>query len=215
VIYLKQDFDIHPASPGTRDRFVELAEKELVPRWRRLGARLVGGWFSNERWFSGITNVLAFEDLSAFGAYRQAAAANAEWQECERQLEEMTLQRFDELLEPLGPVAPEKLDTAIEVARDQPVGAHTLAILEVNPGMMSQFSALLEAGAARLPIIGAWSSVAGNPHQVIDLWSGALGQEGYLPANPKMESGFFLPLREIAPRERLVNLYPLPYSPLC
>lgn len=214
MIYLKQDFDIHPASPGTRDRFVELAEKELVPRWRRLGARLVGGWFSNERWFSGITNVLAFDDLSAFAAFRAAAANDAAWQECERQLEGLTLQRRDELLEPLGPVAPEKLDAAIDLAKREPAGSHTFAILEVNPGKLASFRALLAAAAASLPIVAAWSPVAGNPNQVIDLWTGALGQEGYQRSSEKMEAGFFAPLREVAPRERLVNLYPLPYSPL-
>jgi len=214
VIYLKQDFDLHPASPGTRDRFVELAEKELVPAWQRLVARLVGGWSGNERWFCGITNILAFDDLAAFGEFRAAASADADWQECERRIEALTAQRFDELLEPFGPVEPEALDAAIEEAVSEPVGAHTFAILEVNPGMLSQFRTMLAAAAGNLPIVAALSPVAGNPNQVIDLWKGALGQEGYRPASAKMEAGFFAPLREIAPRERLVNLYPLPYSPL-
>ena len=73
---------------------------------------------------------------------------------------------------------------------------------------------MLEAAAAALPIVAAWTPVAGNPNQVIDVWKGALGQERYQPADENMERGFFAPLREIAPRERMVNLYPLPYSPL-
>ena len=42
---------------------------------------------------------------------------------------------------------------------------------------------------------------------------GSLGQEGYAPTTDRMDA-FFEPLRKIAPRERLVNVYPLPYSPL-
>jgi hypothetical protein len=63
------------------------------------------------------------------------------------------------------------------------------------------------------PIIASWRAVAGNPNEVIDLWKGALGQEPYQAANERMKA-FFRPLRDMAPRERLVNLYSVPYSPL-
>jgi hypothetical protein len=47
---------------------------------------------------------------------------------------------------------------------------------------------------------------------VIDLWKGDL-QSGYAPADERANA-FFGPLREVAPRERLLRYWPLPYSPL-
>ena len=78
---------------------------------------------------------------------------------------------------------------------------------------METFTKMLGQAASGLPIVAAWRQVAGNPHQVIDLWNGDIGAPGYRPNSDAMNA-FFGPLREVAPRERLVSLKPLPYSPL-
>jgi hypothetical protein len=48
---------------------------------------------------------------------------------------------------------------------------------------------------------------------VTDVWKGALRQSGYQPADEGTKQ-FFRGVRELAPRERLLIVYPLPYSPL-
>jgi hypothetical protein len=213
MIYLKETFNLAPASPETRDEFSAFAPAELVRVYERLGARLVGAWFSHVEWYGQITQVLEFDDLRGFQAFRDGARADAAWQACERRLEEFAPQRYGQLLEPIGPVSPRALQDAMRKSRDVPFGAYTFAVLEVAPGKMAEFVATLEAVKERLPIIAAWRAVAGNPNEVIDLWTGALGQEPYSPADERSKA-FFRPLRVMAPRERLVNLYPLPYSPL-
>ena len=67
--------------------------------------------------------------------------------------------------------------------------------------------------AAQLPIIAAGKDVTGNPNRVIDLWKGDTGRHGYSPNDPGQEA-FFGPLRQIAPREKMMRLHVMPYSPL-
>jgi hypothetical protein len=213
VIYLQQDFDLHPASPKTRDRFVALATEALVPGWMRFGARLVGAWFHHESWFSQITQVIEFPDLAAFDAIRRDARNDAAWRVASKEIAALAPRRSETLLEPLGPIAPSALQAAIDAARTEPAGAHTFAILEVTAGAMEPFTNMLAFAKDQLPIVAAWRPIAGNPDLVIDLWKGDIGRDGYQPAN-EQTNAFFEPLRAVAPRERLVRLLPLPYSPL-
>src|SRR5206468_8704373 len=123
---------------------------------------------------------------------------------CERRVEHFAPQRSGQLLEPLGPITPRTLSGAIEASTNAPVGTYSFAVLEVAPGKMAEFAAALRAVQQMFPIIAAWRAVAGNPNEVIDLWKGALGQEPYRRADERT-TAFFRPLREMAPRERLVN----------
>lgn len=213
MLYLKQHFDLHPASPATRDRFVEAMEKAVLPASTALGARLVGAWFCHEEWFAQVVHVTEFDDFDAFGAWRRAVVDDAQAAEGLARLAALAPVRRDELLEPLGPIPAEKLHAAIAAAREEPVGTYTFAILEVVPGQMERFASMLGAAAGALPIVACWRDVAGNPHRVIDLWQGDTGRHGYRPTDARQDA-FFGPLREIAPRERMVRLHPLPYSPL-
>lgn len=209
MLYLQQTFDIHPASPATRDRFVDIASGDVVPASARAGGRLVAAFFCHEEWFSQIRHVVELDDLAAFAAWRtDAAAARAV-----DRLGALCASRRDELLEPLGPVAPEALQSAIDASTREPAKVYTYAILEVVPGAMPRFAAALGAAASVLPIVASWRDVAGNPARVIDLWKGDVGRQGYRPTDDQ-QNGFFEPLREMAPRERMLRLHPLPYSPL-
>jgi len=214
MIFLKQTWNLHPASPAGRDRFVEHAEKALIPAWASVGGDLKGAFFSTEEWFYQVTHVVAFEDLAAFDRARTAIDQSGEFAELRAGDEALAPERGTALLEDLGPVAAESLDAGIAKAAEKPAGEYTFAILEVSPGRMDDFKKLLGAGAAQLPILASWRDVVGNPSQVIDLWRGNPGQAPYAPSNPAMEAGFFGPLREVAPRERMMRLFPMPYSPL-
>ncbi len=213
MIYLKETLNLAPASPETRDQFIDFAQADLLPAYERLGARLVGAWFSHAEWYGQITQVLEFDELISFQAFRTGTRADARWQERQRRVEHFAPQRSAQLLEPLGPIPPRTLHEAMQASREAPLNAYTFAVLEVAPGKLAEFVATLDAVKGMLPIIAAWRAVAGNPNEVIDLWKGALGQEPYSPADESSKA-FFRPLRDMAPRERLVNLYSLPYSPL-
>ena len=213
MIYLRETLNLAPASPETRDEFIAFGQSDLLPSYERLGARLVGAWFSHVEWYGQVTQVLEFDDLRGFEAFRSRAREDAGWQNCEQRFEHFAPQRSSQLLEPLGPVPPQALHDAIRASAEAPLNDYTFAVLEVAPGKMTQFVSTLDAVKDMFPIIASWRGVAGNPNEVVDLWKGALGQEPYSPADERSKA-FFKPLREMAPRERLVNLHALPYSPL-
>jgi len=213
VIYLQQTFDLAPASPATRDRFVEHAVGTLVPAWAELGGRLKGAFFSTEEWFYQVAHVLAFDDLAAFDRARVRIERDPAFAAVREVNEALAPVRGDRLLEALGPVAEAKLDEGIARAAEEPAGEYSFAILEVAPGRMEDFKKLLSMGAPNLPILASWREVAGQPARVVDLWRGNPAQAAYAPNAPGLEA-FFGPLREVAPRERIMRLFPMPYSPL-
>jgi hypothetical protein len=210
MIYLEQRFDLHPASPETLDHFIDFAQAQLVPAQEKAGARLAGAFRSHNQWYCQVVQLLQFPDLAAHGAFHEAMKADAA---SAARLEELAPKRRTQLFEAAGPVPAEALDAAIDASADKPEEAYTYAILEVLPGRMEDFLKLLRAAAPRLPIVAALTPVAGNPNQIVDLWKSAMGIDTYEPANPALKS-FMDPLREVAPTERMENLFSLPYSPL-
>ncbi len=215
MIYLEEKFNILPASPATLDRFVEIAKTKLVPICESLGARLVAAWYSDSEWFSQVTQVMEFDDLEALKRFRINSSQNSTWGEYMAHLEEIAPERKTRLLEPLGPVPPKRLHRAIELSQKNPTGVYSLATLEVAADKMPEFLEFLKLASGRSsPIIASWHPLGGSPNEVIDLWKMALRQETYQPADKNFDEQFFIPLRKIAPKERLINAYILPYSPL-
>ena len=212
MIYSEETLNLMPASPETMDSFVSFAKEKLVPCCERLGARLVAAWHSNAEVYAQVMQVWEFDDFAALGAFRATASGDDIWSQCREQLEEFAPERRTRLMETLGPIPRETMAEASAESQETPLGVYSLAILDVNPGMMAQFVSALEAMNA-LPIVASWRTIVGKQNEVTDVWKGALGQSGYQPAVEGMKQ-WFCDLRELAPRERLVVVYPLPYSPL-
>lgn len=213
MIYLKESFNIHPATPATRDRFVAEVDAALVPANAEHGARLVAAWFAHEEWYTQIIHVTEFDDGAALENYRNAAASDGQLGSAHQTLTSLAPERPTEVLEPLGPVPASTLHAAIDASGETPLGVYTFAILEVNEGAMDSFTSMLGGAAAVLPIVAAWKSVDGNPNQIIDLWKSDTGRAGFSPSDERQDA-FFEPLRKIAPRERMMRLHVMPYSPL-
>jgi hypothetical protein len=76
---------------------------------------------------------------------------------------------------------------------------------------MDCFASMLSALGGRLPSVACWRNVAGHPERVIDLWKGDTGRPGYQPDDER-QSACFEPLRQVAPRESMQWLHPLPCS---
>ena len=213
MIYMRQIFNLHPASPRTRDAFCKVAEERFVPSLQAAGSELMAAWFSHEQWFSQLEHVLAFESLAAFEDFREELNGSGGLGQSFRELAGFAFERREALVEDLGAIPTAALRRAVEACAETPAGIFSYAILEVAPGRMQDFRALLEMAGGSLPIVACWTDVAGNPDQVIDLWKGDPGGAAFAPSDD-LTDAFFEPLREIAPRERLVRLRPLPYSPL-
>jgi hypothetical protein len=215
MLYLQQDYDLHPASPRTRDAFVALAQEALVPAAERHGARLVAAFFGNSEWFFRMTHFFELPGIAAFEAWRTGQRGDAAAREAASRAEALAPARRETLLETLEAIPVEALARGIESAREKPQGIYTAAHLEIAPGRMAEFTKLLAGAGPHLPILASWRPVAGNPDLVIDLWKGdpEATYARYAPADARANA-FMDPLREVAPKERIVRYFPLPYSPL-
>jgi hypothetical protein len=216
MIYLEQTLNITPASPDIRDDYIRLAQKLLIPACERLGARLVCAWNGNYEWVMQTIQIFEFDDIQALKKFRINASQDKEWGEYVAELEVFTPERRSRLLEPIGAVPPEVLHEAIKESQKSPLKAYSMAILEVNPGKMPEMIAGVAAGHKVMPIIASWRPIAGSPNEVIDLWKGdILFSTEAMAYHPfTKEQQWVRDLRENAPKERIVPLYPLPYSPL-
>lgn len=213
MIFVRDSFNLHPASPETLDRFCCVAQDRLLPAVEQAGGQTVGAWFCHEEWFSQVVHVTAFEDLAAYGDFLQSAGADGSLADAAGAISELAPERGTELMETLGPIAEKALDDAIEKSQAEPAGVYTFAILDVLPGCMDRFKEMLGAAGALLPIVASWRHLSGNPDRITDLWSGDTGGFGYSPSNDQT-AAFFGPLREVAPRERMMRLHVLPHSKL-
>jgi len=213
VIYLEETLNLEPASPETLDIFIELAQERLVPAGERLGFRIVAAWYTDVEWFSQVIHMLEFDNLEAFATFHIKASQDRRWQEYEERLEKLAPERRSRLLEPVGPVPPEVLHEAAAQSQQSPVGVYTWAVLGLAPGKMADFTASVEAGAKVFPIIASLRTIIGRQNEVTDIWKGSLRQEDYRPTTEEANQSMRR-LREIAPRERIVMVFSLPYSPL-
>ena len=218
MIYLEEKFNLMPASPVTLEKFIEFAQKQLVPICEPLGARLITGWYTNSEWFSQVTQIMEFDDMEALKAFRKKSSQDQEWGEYAAGLEEFAPERRSRLLEPLGPVEPKVLHKAIRRSQRKPLKVYLLATLEVAPDKMSEFISGLEEAAKMVPIIASWRPIGGSPNEVIDLWKGMDFildgfTKGYEPPND-FSREFFTQLRQIAPKEHAELVFTLPYAQL-
>ena len=156
--------------------------------------------------------------MEALKKFRIDTSKDIGWGEYAAQLEEIAPERRSRLLEPLGPIPPEKLQEAIEASKKKPVNIYGVATLEVNPNKMDQFIQGFESGfKSNSPrtalIIASWRPIGGSPNEVIDLWKTYSQPQPYKPADA-FSKQFFEPLRELAPKEHYRGVSMLPYSEL-
>ena len=163
MIFVRDSFNLHPASPETLDRFCGVAQDRLLPAVEQAGGQTVGAWFCHEEWFSQVVHVTAFEDLPAYGDFRQAAGGDGSLADACSAISELAPERGTELMETLGPIAEKTLDDAIEKSQAEPAGVYTFAILDVLPGCMGRFKELLGAAGPMLPIVASRAPMSTSP----------------------------------------------------
>ena len=213
MIYLEETLNITPATPETLDSFIKVAQELLVPACESLGARLVVAWFSTYEWYRQVTHVFEFDDVGALKDFRIKANQNKAWGEFTAKLEDFAPERRTRLLEPIGAVLPEILHNAITESQKKALKVYSFATLEVTPNKMTEFVEFVKNLSKNAPIIASWRPIAGNPNEVNDLWKGAVAAKNYQPAVEGLKE-WYRELRELAPKERLVQIFPLPYSEL-
>lgn len=212
MIYLEETLTLEPPNPETLDTFVAFAQERLLPL-ERMGFRLAAAWYNDIESFCTVIQVLEFENMAAFEEFRARTEHAEPWLEYHARLEELAPKRRSRLMEPLGPIPEERLHDAWKETAEKPVGAYTLAIMHIAPGKMESLRAAMAGSAATLPMVAQWKTIVGNQNEVTDVWKGPMRLDGYKPSS-EGANRFFRAVRQNAPEERLIPVFPLPYSPL-
>ena len=205
--------NLTPATQERLDSFIKVAQNLLIPVCKPLGARLVVAWFSHYEWFFQVTHVFEFPDMKALKEFRIKANQDKQWGEYIAELDTFAPERRSRLLEPIGAISPDVLHKAIEESQKTALKVYSLANLGVAPNKMTEFVEFVKVLSKNAPIIASWRPIAGNPNEVNDLWKGDIGPKDSQPVVQAMKE-WFRKLRELAPKERLIQIYPLPYSEL-
>ncbi len=213
MIYLEETLNLKGANWEALDDFIAFAQKTLVPLCPEVGARLVAAWSSSEEWFCQVKQVFEFDDMEALKAFRVKTCQNKSWGVYMAGLEDQAPVRRSRLLEPVGAVPAEVLHQAIADSRQTPNFGYVLAILEVGAGKMDPFLSALSETYKNLPIIASWRPIGGSPNEVIDVWKSPEPEKAYQPADD-FRIQFMRMVREVAPKERVIRVLALPYSPL-
>jgi hypothetical protein len=213
MIYLEEIFNLKGASWEALDDFIAFSQDSMVPLCPEVGARLVAAWSSSEEWFCQVKQVFEFDDMPSLKGFRIKTSQHKPWGVYAAGLEEHAPVRRSRLLEPTGAVPEEVLhQTALE-SEQSPNGGYLQAILEVGAGKMDQFLAGVANAYKNLPIIACWRPIGGSPNEVIDVWKSPEPEKAYQPADD-FRKQFMRVVREVAPKERVVRMLALPYSPL-
>jgi hypothetical protein len=213
MIYLEETLNLKGASPEALDDFIAFSQETMVPVCKDVGARLIAAWTSNEEWYGQVKQYFEFDDLNGLKAFRINASQNRTWGVYTAGVEEYAPVRRMRLLEPAGAVPPEVLHQAIAESQQSPNFGYGLATLEVADGKMDAFLADVAVGHKRFPIIACWRPIGGSPNEVIDVWKTPEPAKAYVPAD-NFRKKFMRSVRATAPKERVVRMIALPYSPL-
>jgi hypothetical protein len=220
MIYLEETYDMNPATPVVRDQFIALAAEEIIPAYTEYGARLVAAWTCNAVRWGQITQMLEFDNFTAYDHYCDALANSQSWSDTYKKLETLAPERQHRLLESLVPNFVPVLQKAIQDSADTPLQQYMLATLEVAPGMMDMMRQGLSevADSGSLPIAMSWRVLSGKQNTVIDLWKSSLQRTGFQTqadfSAGGIDADWFANLRILAPEEKIFFVDPLPYSPL-
>lgn len=213
MIYLEETLNLKGASWEALDDFIAFAKETMVPACPEVGARLVAAWSSSEEWFCQVKQVFEFDTMQALKDFRIRAGRNEIWGAYAAGLEEQAPVRRSRLLEPAGAVPAEVLHQTAVASEQSPNGGYLHAILEVGAGKMDQFLAGVANAYKDLPIIACWRPIGGSPNEIIDVWKSPEPEKAYQPADD-FRKQFMRMVREVAPKERVVRMLALPYSPL-
>ncbi len=218
MIYLKEAYKILPATPKATDNFIIIAKEQLLPKYERMGARLVAAWISNDEILFQVNQLFEFNSLTSFESFHDQIHSDASFTETESNLNELAEKKSNQLLEPLSQIFSDTLHTAMAESHESEIKNFTLSKLKIRPHYMKEFIDQLERGVtAGIPMITSLRPISGDRNSVIDIWKINL-QLGYQPQEFYDQIGYteewWNKIREMAPDEKMTAIFPLPYSPI-
>jgi len=219
MYYLIEKLSLQVATPKNLDRFIEIESHQILPIYEQCSASLMASWISSAETLMQITNIFELAALDATVKIYDAINDNSTHKDA-RQLTRSLISETDwQLFHSCGQKFTEAFRQAVRSSHSAPLQSYTIATLELNRNKMPLLLPTQEVAIDMgMPLIAFMKSVTGKHDQIIDIWKGDLQAAGYQPQayyeSIGMSEEWWDWIRDVGPKEKMIKVSVLPYSPL-
>lgn len=219
MLYLIEKLNLQIATAKNLDRFIEIESHQVLSVYEQCDAKLMASWICSAETLMQITNVFEIESLESVLKIYDAVNDNNSYKDVVQLSHSLISQTNWQLYRSCGHKFSEAFHQAIQESQSAPLQSYTVATLELNqnkmPLLLPKQEAAIDIG---MPLIAFMKSVTGKHDQIIDIWKGDLQAAGYQTQayyeSIGMSEEWWDWIRDIAPKEKMVKVSVLPYSPL-
>lgn len=217
--YLFEKLKLQVAKPKNLDKFIEIESHQILSIYEQCGAKLMASWVCSAETLMQITNVFELESLESIPKIHDAMNGNGSYKDVVQLSQSLISQTDWQLYRSCGQKFSDAFHKAIQASQSAPLQSYTVATLELNqnkmPLLVPKQEAAIDVG---MPLIAFMKSVTGRHDQIVDIWKGDLQAAGYQSQayyeRIGMTEEWWNWIRDIAPKEKMVKVSVLPYSPL-
>ena len=179
----------------------------------------MAAWISNTETLFQIMQVFELEAIESALKIHLSLNGDHSYEDLTTQLNSLVSETNWQFYQSVGPIFSEAFHQAIQASQSAPLKIYTISSLELNRAKMPIFIPKQEAAISiGMPLIAFMKSITGRHDRVIDVWKGDLQEAGYQTQayydSLGMSEEWWDWIRDIAPKERMVRVNMLPYSPL-
>ena len=219
MFYLIEKLALQVATPKNLDKFVEYASNKMPTAYNKCGADLMASWISSEESLMQITNVFELENVETTQKIHDFLYHDNSNEDIVRFHNNLISEKHWQLYRSVSPKFTEAFHQAIKASQSEPSKFYTVATLQMSQNKMPLLLPNQEAAVDMgMPLIAFMRSLTGKHDEIVDIWKGDLQAAGYQTQDYYesigMSEEWWDWIRDVAPKEKMVKVSVLPYSPL-
>ena len=219
MFYLIEKLTLHVATPKNLDEFVAFESNQMLPVYNKYDANLMASWICSAESLMEITNVFEIKSLETAYKIYDALNHDGSIEDIVQFSNSLVSKTHWQLYRSVGSKFSDAFHQAIETSQSAPSTFYTVATLQMNRNKMPLFLPKQEAAVdIGMPLVAFMKSVTGRHDEIVDIWKGDLQAAGYQTQAYYeaigMSEEWWDWIRDIAPKEKMVKVSVLPYSPL-
>ena len=219
MFYLIEKLNLQVATAKNLDRFIEIESNQILSVYEQCEAKLMASWICSAETLMQITNVFELKSLEATSKIYNALNDDSSFQDIVQLSNSLISETDWQLYRSCSQKFSKTFHQAVQASQSAPLKSYTVATLNMSRNKMPLFLPRQEAAIdIGMPLIAFMKSVTGRHDQIVDIWKGDIQEAGYQTQDYYESIGMTEEwwdwIRTIAPKEKMVKVSMLPYSPL-
>ena len=219
MFYLIEKLNLQVATAKNLDRFIEIESSQILSVYEQCEAKLMASWICSAETLMQITNVFELKALEATSKIYNALNDDSSFQDIVQLSNSLISETNWQLYRSCGQKFSKAFHQAVQASQSAPLKSYTVATLNMSRNKMPLFLPKQETAIdIGVPLIAFMKSVTGRHDQIVDIWKGDIQETGYQTQDYYESIGmteeWWNWIRDIAPKEKMVKVSMLPYSPL-